>query len=333
VFLKAFRKGVPARYHVGDEKEPSMADELRLNNPWLVAVWPGMGHVAISAGYYLMAKLGMHLLAELTGQDLFDVEHVEVKGGLIQAGRLPRSRFFVWSDPNRRHDIVVFIGEAQPPRGKYAFCRAMIEYARKLGIERIYTFAAMATAMHPEHDCRVFGAATDEESLGELKKRELEILEDGNIGGLNGVLLGVAAEQGIRGACLLGEMPHILAQLPYPKASLAVLEVFKDIAAIDLDFTELTEQAKAMEAKLGELLAQVERAYEQQVQAEEEVAAAEPEEDDDSLRPADTARIEQLFAQARQDRSKAYELKRELDRLGIYAEYEDRFLDLFRKPE
>jgi hypothetical protein len=27
------------------------------------------------------------------------------------------------------------------------------------------------------------------------------------------------------------------------------------------------------------------------------------------------------------------ELKRELDRLGVYQEYEDRFLDLFKKPE
>jgi hypothetical protein len=44
-------------------------------------------------------------------------------------------------------------------------------------------------------------------------------------------------------------------------------------------------------------------------------------------------RIEQLFTQAREDRAKAYELKRELDRLDVFREYEDRFLDLFKKPE
>ena len=58
-----------------------MAGELKLNKPWLVAVWPGMGHVAISAGYYLVTKLGMHILAEFSAHELFDVEHVEVKGG------------------------------------------------------------------------------------------------------------------------------------------------------------------------------------------------------------------------------------------------------------
>jgi uncharacterized protein len=30
--------------------------------------------------------------------------------------------------------------------------------------------------------------------------------------------------------------------------------------------------------------------------------------------------------------AKAFELKQELDRLGVFKEYEDRFLDLFRDP-
>ncbi len=70
-------------------------EEQKLNHPWLVAVWPGMGHVALNAGYYLLAKLQMHLIAEFTPLELFEVEHVEVKGGKITMGSLPRSRFFL----------------------------------------------------------------------------------------------------------------------------------------------------------------------------------------------------------------------------------------------
>jgi hypothetical protein len=44
----------------------------------------------------------------------------------------------------------------------------------------------------------------------------------------------------------------------------------------------------------------------------------------------DRDRIEMLFDKARKDRSRAYELKQELDRLGVFAEYEDEFLDLFK---
>jgi len=307
-----------------------MADEIKLEHPWLVAVWPGMGNVAISAGYYLMAKLDMHFLAEFAPQELFDVEHVEVKDGLIHAGRLPRSRFFVRKDPGGKRDLVIFVGEAQPSRGRYVFCHRLIEFAKVLGVERVYTFAAMATQMHRDSPSRVLVAATDAESLAELQRLDLGTLEDGRIGGLNGVLLGVAAESGLRGACLLGEMPHIFAQLPFPKASLAVLEAFAAIADIKIDFTEMAEQARSMEAKLGELLAQMQKAIEQQVPAEEETVQQEPVEEE-GLGPEDRQRIEQLFEQAMQDRTSAYELKRELDRLGVFQEYEDRFLDLFKK--
>jgi len=48
-----------------------------------------MGSVAISADYYLMAKLGMRLLAEYPAREFFDLQRVEVKEGLILAGRLP----------------------------------------------------------------------------------------------------------------------------------------------------------------------------------------------------------------------------------------------------
>jgi hypothetical protein len=308
-----------------------MAGELKLNHPWLVAVWPGMGSVALTAGYYLLAKLEMDAVAEYEANDLFDVDHVEVKSGVIQVGRRPRNRFFVWADPQHKHDIVVFLGEAQPPIGKYHFCRKLLDYARELGVERVFTFAAMATQMHPEHRSRVFGAATDDEGVEELKRLELELLEDGNISGLNGVLLGAAAESGLRGACLLGEMPHIFHQLPFPKASLAILEVFTTITGIEIDFEELTEQARTMEQRLGELLSQVEKAYGAQQSQEEEPFAQEPEEEQPTT--AQKQRIDRLFEQAKRDRSKAFELKQELDRLKLFKDYEDRFLDLFKKSD
>jgi uncharacterized protein len=313
-----------------------MAESFQLTKPWLVAVWPGMGHVAINAGYYLLAKLEMIFVAEFSPRELFEMEHVEVKAGLIQMGQLPRSRFFVWKDPLRVRDIVIFIGEAQPAVGKQAFCHKLIEFARTLGVERVFTFAAMATDMHPKRSPRVFGAATDQEGLDEIKRLEIEVIEDGHIGGLNGVLLGVAAEHSLRGTCLLGECPHMFAQWPFPRAALAVLRAFTSMVNIKVDFTELTEQAEAVEEKLGEIMSQIEAAIERQSQGEDEEEESflpPPEPEARSLSEEDEKRIDALFNQVRDDRSKAYELKRELDRLHVFKEYEDRFLDLFKPPK
>src|SRR5262245_27543583 len=114
-----------------------MPETLELNHPWLIAAWPGMGHVALNAGIYLLAKLDMTVIAELDAGDLFDVDHVEVEEGIIQVGRRPRSRFYLWKDPEKKHDLVVFLGEAQPPAGKYAFCRQIVSFAKELGVDRV----------------------------------------------------------------------------------------------------------------------------------------------------------------------------------------------------
>ncbi len=47
----------------------------------------------------------------------------------------------------------------------------------------------------------------------------------------------------------------------------------------------------------------------------------------------DRARLERLFEKARGDRDAAFQLKEELDRLDVFDEYEDQFLDLFKPAE
>jgi hypothetical protein len=47
----------------------------------------------------------------------------------------------------------------------------------------------------------------------------------------------------------------------------------------------------------------------------------------------DRARLERLFEKARGDHNAAFQLKEELDRLDVFDQYEDRFLDLFKRAE
>ena len=308
-----------------------MTTEEKLHDPWLVAAWPGMGGVAITAGYYLMAKLGMHLMLEFPAAEFFEIDQVEVKNGLIVTRRLPRSRLFLWNDPKLERDLILFIGEAQPPARGGAVCHKIIEQAKNLGVRRVFTFAAMATAMRPMQDSRVFGAAIDRGTLAEFKQLDVDILEGGAISGLNGVLLGMAAAAGLPGGCLLGEIPHVFSQVPFPKAALAVLEFFGAMTGIELDYDELHEHAATVERTLEDFLARMEQAVEQ-AQEEPGHLPAPGEAGGKISKPAvvDQKHIEELFTAARADRSRAYELKQELDRLGLFQEFEDRFLDLFK---
>ncbi|TWU46680.1 PAC2 family protein [Rubripirellula reticaptiva] len=314
-----------------------MTDTPQLDHPWLIAVWPGMGHVALSAGYYLMSKLGMVQFAELTAGELFDVDAVVVKDGLVQKPHRPRSRLFAWKAPPGGRDVIVFIGESQPQLGKLAFCERLIDFARDQGVERLFTFAAMATEMQPGSEARVFAAATQQSLLDAAVPLNVHILDDGHVGGLNGVLLAAAAEKGMPGFCLLGEMPHIFMQLLYPKASLAVLRVFLSMAKIDLDLAELAQHSEQTEHRLGQIVAEMHRRLEPEPDPSEETTSEETTGEEwklaSKISPEDEQRINSLFEIAGQDRSLAFELKSELDRLGLFESYEDRFLDLFKKPE
>lgn len=302
----------------------------------LVAVWPGMGQVALTAGYYLMSKLHMHEEEAPATGDLFDVDHVDIKDGLARAGRRPASRLFVWRDRGRQIDTRVLIGEAQPTMRNLDYCRRVLDRAQSLGVGQVYTFAAMATDSNPRDPARVFGAASDREGLVELRRRKIEIIEEGRITGLNGVFLAAAAERGIRGVCLLGEMPVFATQVPWPKAAHAVAAAFTRLAQVEIDLSELDEYGRVMEKQLSTAIEKVEEALRDRQDSPGDTPA--PVSDTaipdvpGPLDDEDLARIEGLFAQAGRDRSKAFELKRELDRLGVFKEHEDRFLDLFRRP-
>jgi predicted ATP-grasp superfamily ATP-dependent carboligase len=264
--------------------------------------------------------------------------------------RQPRGLLFKWTHPNEGgRDLIVFLSEAQPSQGNWNYANALVEVAKRMGVERIVAFASMATGMHPGAAARVFGVATNESILEELKRLEVEALEDGQIGGMNGVVLAAAASHGLEGVSLLGEIPAFAAHVPNPKAARAVLSVFCVLAGIDLSLATLDRDADTLERAL---LRAMEKMQRQQMGEFVEEGEEEGDDDEDSeeakassgptaakpktgpVLDADAkARIEQLFEDAKKDRSKAGAVRKELDRLGVFASYEDRFLDLFKRAE
>jgi proteasome assembly chaperone (PAC2) family protein len=310
-----------------------------LTDPWLVAAWPGMGGVAQIAATFLAQKLGAKEIAVIDPAGYFDLRSIRVQEGLALPGGLPRSVFYGWKNPTGGRDLAIFIGDQQAPHDGYRFCEEMIGVARELRVSRVFTFAAMGTMIHPHAPPRVFAVASQADLLLDAKKHAVEILQEGEISGLNGVFLAAAAAHGLGGVCLLGEFPIFAASVANPKASSAVLRVFSGIAGIEVDLTELDRQATEMERALTEHLRKLQSAAEAQARAqggEPEANAEEPGEEWRKPKPAEDlapelkARIEALFARAHQDRTHAHELKAELDRHGVFKRYEDRFLDLFK---
>lgn len=317
---------------------------------WLLAAWPGMGNVAVIAAGYLIQKLKLKPVVQLSLPGHFDIQAVEVKKGLIATPRLPQSFFFRPSEPlggadGRTHDLTVFFGESQPSTGAYAFANLLLDRAREFNARRIVTFASMASQMHPTQPSRVHGAATQGDLLSELGSIGVDLMDQGQIGGMNGVLLGAAAERGLAGMCLLGEIPYYAAGVGNPKAARAILSAFAAMTGIRVELDELDRHAEVVDRALEEMLTKLQEEAQREGGEVPEVgppaepstespgASESPERGEAALDEATRQRLEKMFAEATKDRSKAVALKQELDRLGVFGAYENRFLDLFRRAE
>lgn len=319
---------------------------------WLVAAWPGMGNVSVIAAGYLVQHLKAEMVAELSAQGFFDIEQVEVKEGVVVPPHLPRGVFYRWKAPEGKPDLLIFLGEAQPSSDVWSFSHKLLERAQQMGAERVVTFASMASQLHPSQQPRVFGVATRAGILDDLRRLEVHLLQDGQIGGLNGVLLGAAAERGLDGLCLLGEIPYFAAGVPNPKAARGVLDAFSLLAKVEIDLKELARHSEAVDKVLLEMLERLQQSGEaEEVQPGPGRAEFEPAEESDEggeeapaeektepkpkrlLDYASRMRVEKLFEEARKNRQKSVQLKKELDRLGVFDQYEDRFLDLFKRAE
>jgi len=309
----------------------------RFDGSRLVAVWPGIGQVGITAGYYLLSKLRMHEEKPPGTTDFFDLDHLDVDRGLARIGPVPEDHLYACQDLRIPGRLSLMIGEAQPMAHGPEYCRRILDRVEKLGVRQVITFTAVAANSHPLEPSQVLGVATGLEGLEQLRRHGIDTLEEGQILGMNGQILAAAAERGISGLCLMGVMPALATSVPFPKASHAVLSAFSRVADVPIELGELEEYGRIVSQRLSTGLDRLQELLRGAEGEEPSEAPGSLDDSPDSQAPADETpriedrrRVEELFQEAARDPSKAFDLKRELDRLSLFQIYENRFLDLFR---
>ncbi|MBU4346779.1 MAG: PAC2 family protein [Candidatus Omnitrophica bacterium] len=308
----------------------------RLKNPYLICVWPGMGEVAFKAATYLVDKLKAEEFAQIPPADFFYSTGSVIQEGILNVPNPPFSKFYYWKNPSGKNDLIIFISQAQPDLSKAEdYCSRIIHMAKIFKVKMIINFAAMPQPIDHTQIPNVWFTSTSEKINNLLKKYNFSLLSQGQISGMNGLFLGIAKRQGFEGFCLLGEIPFYTVQIANPKASYIVLDALSRILNIQIDFSSLMEQAHVMENEINKLLDYLK--IDSQPSApisDEEIEKIKKSLSQLTKLPVSVKeKIEELFRHVNGDTSKANELKNELDKWNVYKEYEDRFLDLFKKKE
>jgi proteasome assembly chaperone (PAC2) family protein len=223
----------------------------QLKSPCLIAAWSGMGGVALIATKTLRQKLQAEECGEILPYDFFSPTEALIEDHVIQTPKFPESKFYFW-DKGDRHDLLFFIGNDQPQRA-WEFAHRVLDVAEEFGVSRIYTSAAFPLWMHHSREPHVWGTATTVQLVKYLRAYGAMPMGEGSIGGLNGLLLGVARQKGIEGVCLLGEMPIYATRIANPKAAQAILEVLTKMLGVEIDLEDLTAMAEQMEPQMEQL--------------------------------------------------------------------------------
>ena len=245
--------------------------EPELENPIMLCGWPGIGNIGISAIESLREVLKAQEFGEIEPWDFFNPRKVSIEKGLLKDLEFPSSKFY--SQRIRNQDLIFFIGQEQPAEGRigyaegkkaYKIANLVLDVAEKFDCKRVYTSGAAVTQIHHTVKPRVWAVPNRQSLIEEIQKYKNTTLmskvegrrSQGNITGLNGLLLGVAKKRGFDAICLMGEIPYYLqgAPWPYPRGSKSVLEVLAKILDVKLDLSQLDELAKTVEENIEEFL-------------------------------------------------------------------------------
>ena len=311
----------------------------KLKNPIFIAAWPGMGEVAYRSALFLKEVLGLKVFAKLEAHRYFKPAAVSVEKGVVNMPNVPAG-FFYYHKGKNSPDMIIFLGEAQPPlEYAQALSVAIINFVKKYKVKMMFTFAAKPEAIDHKAKSSIWVAASSSELLKTFSKFDLKVLTDGQISGLNGIILGVGKQKGVKGICLLGEIPFYTVQIENPKATAAVLAVVNKYLKINLNLSSMVERSKFIEEEIDKLISYLKG------DAAEAPPGPTPLSQDDidkikkdlaaytKLPQSAREKIENLFKQALKDITVANKLKEELDHWNVYKEYEDKFLDLFKKKD
>ena len=202
-----------------------------------IGALPGIGNVGKLAADYLSNALDCSTTKSITSSGF--PQQVLIIDGCARVLQVELKT------PEEHEGLYILSGDAQPVgvNDMYNLAGDILETARSIGITDLVTLAAYIG----DAQGKVFGVATDPDLAKELEDKNVKLLRNGFIGGLNGILIGLSPMYGMRAIGLLGSTSgdHPLDV----KAANCVVQVAKQLLGLGmpldgLDLTETDEEEK-----------------------------------------------------------------------------------------
>jgi len=151
--------------------------EPPVDNPVLIASWPGIGNIGIIAVDTLRGLLRAEEFGEIEPWDFFYPKRALIRKGILEYLEFPSTKFFF--KKIQAADLIFFVGEEQPTEGgrmyaegrkAYRMANLVLDVAEKFRCRRVYTSGAAVALIHHTMKPRVWAVPNDERLIPEIKK-------------------------------------------------------------------------------------------------------------------------------------------------------------------
>ncbi len=149
------------------------------------------------------------------------------------------------------NDLILLTGDSQPvvPGSEYVLSEQLLDLITKFKISNIFSLASYVTGTFV-NEPKIYGTATNPEIVKSFRSSNISTLDNGNITGMNGLILGLGKLRGIEGTCLLGETSGYVIDA---KASKNLLEILNKILGIKINMEEINKRSKDTEILIKNL--------------------------------------------------------------------------------
>ena len=230
----------------------------KLRHPALVCSFKGWNDAAESATAalsFVSSKWGAERLGAIDPEEFYDFQVTRPNVRLIEG----QTREIEWPElviesasPAGAGRDVVFLSGAEPNLRWKGFSATVIAAARELGVELVISLGALLADIPHTRPVQITGIAADP---GLVQRLGFSQARYEGPTGIVGVLHDACARAGLLSASLWAPVPHYVATVPSPKATLALLRRLEDLLEVSIETEELDEAAVEYERRLDEAVA------------------------------------------------------------------------------
>jgi proteasome assembly chaperone (PAC2) family protein len=233
-----------------------MVDRPDLESPVLIMVlkgWIDAGLGADGAADVLIEHLDRHTVARFDADALLDWRARRPTMRLVDGVNTQltwEETELSWAKDGLGHDVLMLFGN-EPDHAWLAFSDQVVDLAQDLRVRMVLGLGAYPTPVPHTRTPMLAASASSEELVQGLIQNSVEVPS-----GVQGMIERRAALRGLPALGLWAQVPHYVSAMPYPAASLALLQGANRVTGLDLPLGDLPDQADASRRRIDELIAQ-----------------------------------------------------------------------------